>query len=139
MLTLTSHPENIKIAEIKHGKNKKRTDVYWHPTIKPELRNATDNLDHFFTEQFCDRFELSTEQSNNIKQHLIQNTVCEENQNQTLSMQTIYSKLSLNEEMDLRNTIMMNSNFLSRQVETPMRMDNPSSGKRAALGRPLGF
>ena len=47
MLTLKDHPENVMIAEIRHGKKKRMTPVYWHPTIKPELRNAVENLDYF--------------------------------------------------------------------------------------------
>ena len=48
MLTLKSDPDNIIVAEIRHGKKKKTTPLYWHPVIKPELRNSIENLDYFF-------------------------------------------------------------------------------------------
>ena len=79
MLTLKSHPENILVAEIRQGKNKKLTPVFWHPTVKPELRNAVENLDYFFgNEDFRDRFELSQDQAQNIKEHMSRDQICQE-------------------------------------------------------------
>ena len=67
MLSLTKHPDNVLIANMRPEKGRDVTPVYWHPTIKPELRNSVESLDYFFkNEDFRDRYELSEEEANEI-------------------------------------------------------------------------
>ena len=101
MLTLKSHPENILVAEIRQGKNKKLTPVFWHPTVKPELRNAVENLDYFFgNEDFRTRFELSQDQAQNIKEHMSRDQICQELHSKHFKCKRFISD-ALNQEMDI--------------------------------------
>ena len=102
MLTLQNHPENIQIAVLKDG-NKKQP-VFWHPTIKPELRNGVEDLNYFFgNTDFRDRFELSHEQSDEIKSSLTNDSVCEKHQSKHFQCKRFISDV-LNNEMDLMDS-----------------------------------
>ena len=101
MLTLTPHKENIQIAEIRTGKNKKLQPVFWHPTIQKELMNGIDDLGYFFgNEDFTDRFQLSQDQATSIKTHLTNNTVCSQNQIKHFQCKRFITE-SLHSEMDI--------------------------------------
>lgn len=80
MLTLTPHADNVQIAEIRTGRNKKLQPLWWHPTVQKELMNSVEDLGYFFNnEDFTDRFELSQEQAQSIQTHLASNSVCADN------------------------------------------------------------
>ena len=101
MLSLKSHPDNILVAEIRHGKKKKTTPLYWHPVIKPELRNTIENLDYFFKDQnFTDRFELTHEQALNIQDHMTRDEICTELQAKHFQCKRFIQN-SLNQEFDI--------------------------------------
>ena len=104
MLTFQDGKEHVEISRIKHGKYKKTTPVYWSPIIKPELRNSIDDLNYYFSnENFRDRFELSGQQSHEIKDALENDCVCEKHQNKHFKCKRFIHE-SLNTEMDLSGT-----------------------------------
>ena len=108
MLTLKSDPENILVAEIRHGKKKKTTPLFWHPVIKPELRNSIENLDYFFKdENFTDRFELTREQADQIQQHMSRNEICKEYQGKHFQCKRFIQD-ALNQEFDISDQPNMN-------------------------------
>ena len=63
MLTLQNNPQNIEIAKLIQGH--KKLPVFWHPIIEDSLRNEVTELQGFNT-HLRDRFELSTDQANEI-------------------------------------------------------------------------
>ena len=101
MLTLTPHKENVVIANMRSGK--KNVPIMWHPVVKEELRNSVDDLGTFFTQDFRDRFELSEDQSDSIKTHLVQNQVCEQNQSKFFKCKKAIQE-SLVREMNIADT-----------------------------------
>jgi len=81
MLTLTQHPDNLEIIQMRPEKGKDSTPVYWHPTLKNELRNSMESLDYFFkNDRFRDRYELSEEEAHDIQEALSNDCVCSKHQ-----------------------------------------------------------
>jgi hypothetical protein len=104
MLTFQKGKNHKEIVKLKQKGNKKPTSVLWSPIIKDEYRNSIDDLDYFFSDdQFRDRFELNTTESQSIKQALETNCVCDKYQKKFFKCKKfVYD--SLNNEMDLSNT-----------------------------------
>ena len=103
MLTLTENPENILLMKMKAEKGKESTPVYWHPTIKPELRNSVESLDHFFkNDTFRDRFELSGPEASEIQASLERDEVCCSYQKKFFKCKRFISD-SLYQEMDIES------------------------------------
>jgi len=104
MLSLTKHPDNVLIANMRPEKGRDVTPVYWHPTIKPELRNSVESLDYFFkNEDFRDRYELSEEEANEIQQALNDDCVCSKHQKKYFKCKRHITD-SLYQEMDISDT-----------------------------------
>ena len=72
MLTLTSHPENIQIAELIEAK--KRTPIYFHPKKNADLRIQVDDISSFNTDEFRQRFQITRIQATESINHLKNNT-----------------------------------------------------------------
>ena len=64
MLTLHKTNDSQLIAELVKGR--KRTPVYWYPTVNESLMNSVEDLHAFNNGYFRDRFELSKEQAAEI-------------------------------------------------------------------------
>ena len=107
MLTFVQAKDHVPVIKIKEGKRKKLTQLYWSPVIKPEYRNAIDDLDYFFkNENFCDRFELNRDQADTIKQAL-ENGNCDcTHLHKKYYKCKKYITESLNQEMDLSDSKM---------------------------------
>ena len=104
MLTLSNGTEHVEITKIKQSRNRKKQPLYWSPVIKPELRNSIDDLSYYFkNEDFRDRFELSTQQAQDIQQALEDDCVCEKFQQKHFKCKRFIHE-SLNTEMDLSGT-----------------------------------
>ena len=104
MLTLTKNAENVKIAEIRTGKNKKLQPVWWHPVRNPEMRLAVENLQSFATEEMRDRFHLSQNQMAEILEHIQKGTQPEGGLQPKFFKLKRYIEDSLYTEMDLRDS-----------------------------------
>ena len=98
MLTLQPHPENTEIARLVQGS--KKMPVYWHPVIQDALMNEVAELSSFNTPYLRDRFELSTDQSNELFKGLKENKVVEKLQQKYFRLKT-HINSSLLTEMDL--------------------------------------
>ena len=101
MLTLKPHPENVKICDMRIGK--KLQDVYWHPKKNKGLQNAVEDVSSFFTPEFLDRFELSREQAEDIKQHLNNDTTSDKYQTKFFKVKKHIIE-SLFSEMDISDS-----------------------------------
>ena len=101
MLTLTDHPENIEIATLID--NGKKTPIYWHPKKNKDLKLEIDDIKKFNTEEFRQRFAITRVQSEEILDHLVNDT-------EPTTQQSIFFKVkafinnSLYVEMDLRSS-----------------------------------
>ena len=72
MLTLHKKEGSVFITEIVKGR--KRTPVYWYPTIDESLMNSVEDLDGFNNGHFRDRFELSREQLDRLAKPIVTRT-----------------------------------------------------------------
>lgn len=100
MLTLHKKEGSVFITEIVKGR--KRTPVYWYPTIDESLMNSVEDLDGFNNGHFRDRFELSREQAASIFSSLTQDEVLEQNQSKFFKVKRHVTQ-SLLSEMDIRD------------------------------------
>lgn len=104
MLTLSEHPENIELLNIRPEKGKDTTPVYWHPILNKELRNSVETLDYFFkSERFRDRYELSDQESFDIQEALSNDRVCSTSQKKFFRCKKHITD-SLFQEMDISDT-----------------------------------
>ena len=55
MLTLHKHAENKEVTVLVQGR--KRTPVFWHPTMKEELQNDVEDLGSLNSPYLRDRYE----------------------------------------------------------------------------------
>jgi hypothetical protein len=103
MLTLTENPENIHLMSMKPEKGKESVPVYWHPTIKPELRNSVETLDFFFkNDDFRNMFELSGPEADAIQESLDRDEVCCQHQKKYFKCKRFISE-SLYQEMNIES------------------------------------
>ena len=101
MLTLTKHPENVEIIQMRPEKGKDSNPVYWHPIIRTELRNSMESLDYFFKNgDFRDRYELSEEEASEIQHALSEDRVCSQYQKKYFKCKNHITN-SLFQEMDI--------------------------------------
>lgn len=104
MLTLSNHPDNIEILNIRPKKGKEITPVFWHPILNKQLRNSVESLEYFFNnELFRDRFELSKQEANDIQESLNKDCVCLKSQKKYFQCKKHIID-SLYQEMDLSDT-----------------------------------
>ena len=102
MLTLTSHPENIKIAELIDGKS--RSAIYFHPKKNADLQIQVDDIATFNTTEFRERFRITRLQANEIMNHLRNDTEPEGGLQSNFFKVKQYINNSLYVEMDLRSS-----------------------------------
>ena len=101
MLTLTKHPENVEIIQMRPEKGKDSNPVYWHPILRTELRNSMESLDYFFKNgDFRDRYELSEEEASEIQHALSEDRVCSQYQKKYFKCKNHITN-SLFQEMDI--------------------------------------
>ena len=101
MLTLHNSQENVFICNLVEGK--KKTPVYWHPKINPELRNDVSDYGFFNTDYFRDQFELSREQASDIFESLHSGGTLETNQSKFFKVKRHVTE-ALESEMQLEGT-----------------------------------
>ena len=101
MLTLKKTKDTIQIASL--VQNKKKTSVFWHPTIDDELMNNVSDLNSFNSSHFRDRFELSALQATEIFNGLTAEEVVENNQAKYFKVKRHITK-SLLSEMNISDT-----------------------------------
>ena len=101
MLTLKKNKETIQIASLVSGK--KKTPVYWFPTIRDELMNNVNDLSSFNTNHFRDVFELSEQQASDIFTGLKEESVVERNQSKYFKVKR-HIRDSLLSEMDISDS-----------------------------------
>ena len=113
MLTLQKTKQTIKIANM--VKNKKKTSIYWHPTVKDDLMNNVSDLRSFNNPYFRDRFELSKEQADDIFVGLRESMVVEKHQSKFFKVKR-HIRDSLLSEMNISD---QSENFQIEFEEDP--------------------
>ena len=102
MLTLKPHKENEILCHMRTGN--KTSPVYFHPRIDKSLRNTVDDLGCFFDdEEFTDRWELTDEQGQSIKQSLVSGSIPEKHSSKFFKVKKHIGECLVN-QMDLSGT-----------------------------------
>ena len=102
MLTLTEHPDNVKLGVLVDGTTRK--PIFFHPKKNPDLRLEVDDVSTYNTQEFRDRFSLTRVQAGLVMDHIKKNTEPEG------GLQKIFFKVknfvndALYTEMDLRSS-----------------------------------